>query len=123
MLIGVCFVVFGTLGRLTPCNPGRPVFFSKSIALDLGYGALGMLYAAVGPGAAALLGVIPGARTLIGRGWIAEAPLWAQVVALVVATDLAQYWLHRAFHGRRLWPYHAIHHSAEDVNWTTTFRT
>ncbi|MEJ0065434.1 MAG: sterol desaturase family protein [Caulobacteraceae bacterium] len=42
---------------------------------------------------------------------------------LLVATDLAQYWLHRAFHDPWLWPFHAIHHSASDVNWTTTFRT
>lgn len=123
VLIGACFAVFGTLGRLTPCNPGRPVFFSKSIGLDLGYGALGVLYAGVGPAAAMLIGAIPGARALMLDGWIARTPLWAQVIALVVATDFAQYWLHRAFHGRRLWPYHAIHHSAEDVNWTTTFRT
>jgi sterol desaturase/sphingolipid hydroxylase (fatty acid hydroxylase superfamily) len=42
---------------------------------------------------------------------------------LLVATDFAQYWLHRAFHGCALWPFHAVHHSAPDVNWTTTFRT
>ncbi len=40
-----------------------------------------------------------------------------------MATDFAQYWIHRAFHSRRLWAFHAVHHSAADVNWTTTFRT
>ena len=122
-LLGVCFALFGALGRVFPCNPGRPVFFSRSIALDLGYCALGVLYAAVGPAAAALLGAVPGVSSLPTIDWVAGAPLWAQAIGLIVATDFAQYWLHRAFHSRRLWPYHAIHHSAPDVNWTTTFRT
>ena len=123
-LLGVCFVVFGALGRAFPCNPGRPVFFSRSIGLDLGYCALGVLYAGVAPAVALLLGLIPGARSMaLGGDWIAAAPPWAQVIGLLVATDFAQYWAHRAFHARPLWPFHAIHHSAEDVNWTTTFRT
>ena len=41
-----------------PCNPGRPVFVSRSIGLDLGYCALGVLYAGVGPAAAALLDAV-----------------------------------------------------------------
>ena len=123
VLLAGCFALFGALGRLFPCNPGRPVFFSRSIGLDLGYCALGALYAGVGPAAVALLMTIPGAAALSLGGWIAAAPLWAQLVGLLVATDFAQYWIHRAFHARPLWPYHAIHHSADDVNWTTTFRT
>jgi sterol desaturase/sphingolipid hydroxylase (fatty acid hydroxylase superfamily) len=122
-LLGVCHLLFGALGRAFPCNPGRPVFFSASISLDLGYAALGALYAGVGPAAAALFAALPGAGALTLGGWIARTPVWAQFALLLVATDFAQYWLHRAFHARPLWPYHAIHHAAPDVNWTTTFRT
>jgi sterol desaturase/sphingolipid hydroxylase (fatty acid hydroxylase superfamily) len=122
-LLGGCFLLFGALGRAFPCNPGRPVFFSRSIGLDLAYCALGAIYAAVGPAAAAVVTALPGAGALTTEGWIGSAPLWLQLVALLVLTDFAQYWLHRAFHGRRLWPFHAVHHSAPDVNWTTTFRT
>lgn len=123
VLLGACFVAFGALGKAFPCNPDRPVFFSRSIGLDLGYCLLGALYAAVGPAAAALLTAAPGVHALALGGWVASAPLWAQVVGVLVATDFAQYWIHRAFHTPRLWPWHAIHHSAPDVNWTTTFRT
>ncbi len=122
-LLGGCFVLFGALARAFPCNPGRPVFFSRAIGLDFAYAALGALYAGAGPLAAAALTALPGAGALAAGGWIGRAPLWAQLIALLAATDFAQYWLHRAFHGRRLWPYHAAHHSAADVNWTTTFRT
>jgi sterol desaturase/sphingolipid hydroxylase (fatty acid hydroxylase superfamily) len=124
-LLGVCFVLFGVLGRLFPCNRDQPVFFSKSIGLDLGYCLLGVLYAEAGPAVAGALSVTPltGIAASAPGQWLQHAPLLAQMAILLVVTDLAQYWLHRAFHGRRLWPYHATHHSAEEVNWTTTFRT
>jgi sterol desaturase/sphingolipid hydroxylase (fatty acid hydroxylase superfamily) len=125
VLLAVCFGLFGGLGRLFPCNPGRPLFVSKSIGLDLVYCVLGLLYAGVGPLAAAALGATPlgaGLARLTGPA-LGALPLAAQLAILLVVTDFAQYWLHRGFHDRRLWPIHAVHHSAPDVNWTTTFRT
>jgi sterol desaturase/sphingolipid hydroxylase (fatty acid hydroxylase superfamily) len=125
VLLAGCFLVFGVLGRLFPCNPGRPLFFSRSIGLDLGYCVLGLLYAGVGPLAAAAFSASPAGpyiRNLAGAQ-LAGLPTPAQLAILLAATDFAQYWLHRAFHDRRLWPFHAVHHSAPDVNWTTTFRT
>ena len=124
VLLAACFAVFGVLGRFFPCNPGRPLFFSRSIGLDLSYAAFGILYVGVGPLAAAALGATaagPALQRLTGAELQRLAPL-AQLAILLVATDLAQYGLHRAFHSRRFWPFHAVHHSATDVNWTTTFR-
>ncbi len=48
-------------------------------------------------------------------------PLWQGMLYLVVS-DFLLYWVHRLFHGVHLWPYHAIHHSAQDVDWTTAYR-
>jgi sterol desaturase/sphingolipid hydroxylase (fatty acid hydroxylase superfamily) len=124
-LLASCFVVFGVLGRLFPCNPGRPLFFSRSIGLDLSYCVLGLFYAGVGPLAAAAFSASsagPYVRNLAGAQ-LEGLPTLAQLAILLAATDFAQYWLHRGFHDRRLWPFHAVHHSAPDVNWTTTFRT
>ena len=120
-----CFAVFGGLGRLFPCNPGRPLFFSRSIGLDLGYALFGILYAGAGPLAAAALSATPAGPFLqhLTGAQLQRLPTLAQLAILLVATDFAQYWLHRAFHDPRLWPFHAVHHSAPDVNWTTTFRT
>jgi sterol desaturase/sphingolipid hydroxylase (fatty acid hydroxylase superfamily) len=124
LLLGACHALFGALGRLFPCNPEQPVFISRAIGLDLGYAALGMLYAGSGPAIAALLTQPPFSDPAAGPTgrWLAATPLAAQVTILLAATDLCQYWLHRAFHGRRLWRFHAVHHSAREVNWTTTFR-
>jgi len=125
VVLAACFAVFGVLGRLFPCNPGRPLFVSRSIGLDMGYCLFGILYAGVGPLAAAALGATPAGPFLqhLTGAQLQRLPILAQLAILLVATDFAQYWLHRAFHDPRLWPFHAVHHSAEDVNWTTTFRT
>ena len=49
---------------------------------------------------------------------IADLPLVIQVPALLLAADFTQYWVHRAFHvSRWLWPFHAIHHSIEQMDW------
>jgi sterol desaturase/sphingolipid hydroxylase (fatty acid hydroxylase superfamily) len=125
ILLTACFAVFGALGRLFPCNPGRPLFVSRSIGLDLGYCLFGALYAGVGPLAAAALAATPAGPYLqqLTGAQLQRLPIPAQLAVLLIATDFAQYWLHRAFHDARLWPFHAVHHSAADVNWTTTFRT
>ena len=130
VLVGGCGVVFGCLGRLWACNPSQAVFASRAMATDLVYGAAGVLYAGLVPAAVALAAGLLGrgdaqaahAQISGGYGWLAGRPLWLQVIILLIATDFCQYWLHRAFHGRGLWPFHAIHHGAREVNWTTTFR-
>jgi sterol desaturase/sphingolipid hydroxylase (fatty acid hydroxylase superfamily) len=57
-----------------------------------------------------------------GRGPLGGLPFWAQVGVYVVASDFLLYWTHRMFHSATMWRYHAIHHSAEEVDWTTAYR-
>ncbi len=41
-----------------------------------------------------------------------------QVLLIMFVTDLAQYWVHRAFHQvPLLWRFHRIHHSVEVMDW------
>jgi lathosterol oxidase len=48
------------------------------------------------------------------RAW----PGLVQFAALIVAVDLTQYWIHRAFHALPLlWRFHAVHHSADHMDW------
>jgi len=45
-------------------------------------------------------------------------PLILQFVEIVVVADLAEYVVHRTFHGVPwLWRFHAIHHSAQAMDW------
>ena len=49
---------------------------------------------------------------------VAALPASAQFVAILVLTDLTQYWIHRAFHRvPALWRFHAVHHSARTMDW------
>jgi len=57
-----------------------------------------------------------------GAGPLKVLPFWGQVIVYVVAADFLFYWAHRMFHGRSLWRFHAIHHSATEVDWTTEYR-
>ena len=44
------------------------------------------------------------------HGW----PLWAQMIAMVLAVDFVRYWLHRACHRfGPLWRLHEVHHSPD----------
>ena len=57
-----------------------------------------------------------------GRGPFSTLPFWQQAVVYVIGTDFLLYWIHRIFHGATMWRFHAIHHSAHEVDWTTTYR-
>jgi sterol desaturase/sphingolipid hydroxylase (fatty acid hydroxylase superfamily) len=58
------------------------------------------------------------ARVEAVRSTIGSLPLVVQVPALVLVADFTQYWVHRGFHATRLlWPFHAIHHSIEQMDW------
>ncbi|MGH6850651.1 MAG: sterol desaturase family protein [Methylocella sp.] len=63
-------------------------------------------------------------RDLIMHGWgpAARLPLWAQAIAILVIGDFIGYWMHRAFHGSRLWRFHAVHHSSEVLDWLSAVR-
>jgi sterol desaturase/sphingolipid hydroxylase (fatty acid hydroxylase superfamily) len=52
------------------------------------------------------------------RGFVHGLPWLVQLAAIMVLTDLAQYWVHRAFHRIPfLWNFHAVHHSARSMDW------
>jgi sterol desaturase/sphingolipid hydroxylase (fatty acid hydroxylase superfamily) len=128
--VGIAFAVFATLSRVTPCNPRQGVF-TRELPDDALYFLVGTLfYTGL---SAALLKMLVGwsfggeatnawAAIQHGYGIAHRLPIWAQVVIVLVVTDVIQYWLHRLLHLAPLWPIHAIHHSAENVDWTTTFR-
>ncbi len=52
------------------------------------------------------------------RLWVASLPWVVQFLAVVVLSDLFQYWYHRIFHQVPfLWGFHAVHHSARAMDW------
>ena len=71
--------------------------------------------------AVAVILVVSG-RTHTEETWFTRQPIPFQIVALLIISDLLGYAAHRLFHGARLWRYHAIHHSAEDLDWLSATR-
>ena len=52
------------------------------------------------------------------RSFMASQPIWLQFLEIMLLTDLVQYWVHRLFHQIPfLWRFHAVHHSAETMDW------
>ena len=52
------------------------------------------------------------------RAWVGGLPFVVQFLAIMFLTDLVQYWVHRAFHRFPwLWKFHAVHHSARNMDW------
>ncbi len=57
------------------------------------------------------------------RASFAALPLAVQVILAVLGGDLAVYWFHRACHRFEvLWRFHAVHHSAEHLDWLAAHR-
>ncbi len=52
------------------------------------------------------------------NGW----PLVVQVIIVCAATDFSNYWAHRILHTKYFWGIHAVHHSDDDITWTTSLR-
>jgi sterol desaturase/sphingolipid hydroxylase (fatty acid hydroxylase superfamily) len=127
--VGACFMVFGLLSLRFPCNPGQPKFVTRESPDDLLYYFVSVLFytglsLVIARWLAAAFAGGPDAAKAMerGYGWLPRLPLIVQIAIIFVVTDILQYWLHRAFHSRELWPFHAVHHSARHVDWSTTFR-
>lgn len=57
------------------------------------------------------------------RSSFAALPLAIQAIVAVVAGDVLVYWFHRACHRFDfLWRFHAVHHSAEHLDWLAAHR-
>lgn len=57
-----------------------------------------------------------------GFGPLSRQPAWLQAVQIYVLVDFCGYWTHRLFHRGNWWPFHAVHHSSEDLDWLSSLR-
>ena len=57
-----------------------------------------------------------------GFGPMSRLPVWLQAVMVYVIADFCGYWTHRLFHRGKWWPFHAVHHSSEDLDWLGSLR-
>jgi sterol desaturase/sphingolipid hydroxylase (fatty acid hydroxylase superfamily) len=119
----ILMVIFVPLERLCARHPQR--VFRQGFLTDLGYYFISSLLPArvlVVPMAALAWGLhylVPGGL----HQWVAGLPLWARFAAAMVVGEFGFYWGHRWSHEiPLLWRFHAIHHSAEQIDWLVSSR-
>jgi lathosterol oxidase len=111
--------IFVPLERAFPLRPGQRVlragwttdvayFFVNHVGIQL------LTFLTLWPATA--LARLPGLDAL--SPLVAAQPVWLQVLELMLAADLVQYWVHRALHRwPSLWRIHSIHHSIREMDW------
>lgn len=113
------------LQTLFPAIERRPKILSYEYWLDLIYWHQGLLMNALAV-SAALLWISTWILSQTGGPWfprLSELPVWQQVLLSIWLYDLVVYWRHRSEHAiGALWSFHAVHHSAQQVDVLTTLR-
>ncbi|MDD2722787.1 MAG: sterol desaturase family protein [Methylovulum sp.] len=119
----VIMVIFVPLERFCPLHPQK--FFRKAFFTDFIYfflsGLLPKFFIALPMSliALGLHGFIPGEL----HQQVASLPMWARFSAAMVVGEFGTYWGHRWMHEIPfLWRFHAIHHSAEQIDWLVNTR-
>jgi sterol desaturase/sphingolipid hydroxylase (fatty acid hydroxylase superfamily) len=120
VLLVVIFVPLERLFSLRPCGFLRP-----QVGNDLIYYFLNSLLPA------AIIGLPLGALAMLGREIMPAAfhqalqqlPLWLSITAGLIIGDIGSYWGHRLSHEiPLLWRFHAVHHSAEHIDFLVNVR-
>jgi len=116
-------VIFVPLERLCALHPAK--IWRKQIGVDIAYYFINSLLPAALLSlplaflARALRGLDPGGYYSSVALW----PLWLKAPLILFVSDFGVYWGHRALHGIPvLWRFHAIHHSAEEMDWLVNTR-
>lgn len=120
LFTGIIFIpVERILGRLD-----QPVF-REEWREDLFYFLISSLFVQ----ALTYLSMAPALTILRNTSWegfraaVGSQPYVLQFLEIMLLTDLAQYWTHRAFHRISfLWRFHAVHHSAKTMDWLASGR-
>ncbi len=133
MWIAYFALIFGMLTKMWPCNPGSSYWKNKpQITCDLGYWLIMPLFSRyvkllfLATGAALIFGLSTDAEMgeyfKHGHGPLGQLPILTQVVLILLISDIPLYFIHRFFHGKLLWRFHAVHHSTKDLDWMSTQR-
>jgi sterol desaturase/sphingolipid hydroxylase (fatty acid hydroxylase superfamily) len=115
--------IFVPLERLLVLHPAK--IWRKQVGVDLAWYFINSLL----PAAILALPLAILAKLLLNinplgcYSIVASWPLWIKLIVALFVNDLGAYWGHRASHRFGiLWKFHAIHHSAEHMDWLVNTR-
>ncbi|MFN7973849.1 MAG: sterol desaturase family protein [Acidobacteriota bacterium] len=131
----VALAIFGIFEALWPAIRGKRLWRAES-GTDLGYWfftplvsktatrfaiALMLVPLALLSGVAPTRAAITAAVTR-SRGPMAAVPDAIQVILVLVLGDFMAYGMHRLFHRKPLWAFHAVHHGSRTLDWLSSVR-
>jgi len=108
-------VIFAALTRFPSlaCNPGKPWWRNRGLLTDLCYcfilpllvPYMRLALLILGGGLIAWFVGVEKFGDAFGQGYgpLGDLPLWGQVAAYMLLSDFLMYWVHRIFHGKRMW--------------------
>jgi len=115
--------IFVPLERVFALHPAR--IWRPQMAVDLAWYFINSLLPAtiIALPLALLARVLHGADPGGFYTAVARLPFGVKVLLMLGVNDLGAYWYHRASHAHPvLWSFHAIHHSAEHIDWLVNTR-
>lgn len=121
--LALLVAIFVPLERLCALHPAK--IWRKQIGVDLVWYFINSLLPAVilSVPLAVLSRALVTLNPLGYYSMVATWPLWVKLPLTLFVNDLGAYWGHRALHASpRLWRFHAIHHSAEELDWLVNTR-
>ena len=121
--LAALLALFATLEKRWALHPQK--LFRKAFGTDLVYYFLSgftpklLLLLPLGVVASAVHHVLP----VDYYYWIEDLPILGRAAAALVVSEIGSYWGHRWSHEIPfLWRFHAIHHSAEEIDWLVNTR-
>jgi len=131
ILFILLFAVFRALEMSLPRERRTP-FLRRGLLTDLSYWLFNpfvaeiainfVMLAVLATFAFVTYGRVDKPEILAGFGPLSRLPVPIQTVLMLILADFIGYWMHRLFHGRRLWCFHAIHHSSKTLDWISAAR-
>ncbi len=121
--LALLVAIFVPLERLCALHPAK--IWRKQIGVDLAWYFINSLLPAVilSVPLAILSRALVALNPLGYYSMVAVWPLWVKLLLTLLVNDIGAYWGHRALHASpRLWRFHAIHHSAEELDWLVNTR-
>ncbi|MFT7639489.1 MAG: sterol desaturase/sphingolipid hydroxylase (fatty acid hydroxylase superfamily) [Pirellulaceae bacterium] len=129
-MIGMCYLLYRRAKSVRSFfNWAFPaeIYFHKSHFVDIKLFFVSRILSLLGlfNTVAITVFVATSVMTLVGGQQAPDAtlhPAWIAML-MVLANDFGVYWVHRVHHETRtLWPFHAVHHSAEVLTPVTVYR-
>jgi sterol desaturase/sphingolipid hydroxylase (fatty acid hydroxylase superfamily) len=121
--LGILIAIFVPLERLCALHPAR--IWRKQSGVDLAWYFINSLIPAMvlSVPLAVLSRALVAMNPLGYYSMVAAWPLWVKLLLTLLVNDIGAYWGHRALHAYSwLWRFHAVHHSAEELDWLVNTR-